>query len=79
MGFLTKRTTVKQRNILGCIVAFLLSCLLNVFGIAIMVYREYHQSMKGGFPIEWDDIKRYTWSGLLGAVVNVLLIVLIFA
>ncbi len=70
MGFITKHTTAKQRNILGATIAFVLSLLFSGIGILVMLYREYYQSKKYVFPIETDDVIRYSISGSFGCICN---------
>lgn len=66
----------KKRNFWGCVVCFLLCSLLGCLGLALMMYREVRQSDKGGFPVEKDDIIRYSLVGCFGYIVNVSLIII---
>ena len=66
-----------KRNIIGSIICFVLSCLLGGIGIAVMMLREVYQSKKYGFPIERDDIVRYSIVGAVGGIVHDVLIFVI--
>ena len=65
-----------KRNIIGSIICFFLSLLLGGIGIAIMMYREVLQSNKGDFPIEKDDIIRYSVVGAVGGICHDALLII---
>lgn len=65
-----------KRNIIGSIICFLLSVFLGGIAIHIMMVREVKQSEQGGFPIEVDDILRYSFIGTCGYLCNVTLIII---
>lgn len=67
----------KKRDKYGTLLAFVMGLLFNVLGVIFMVWRELRQSKKGGFPIETDDVVRYSLVSSLGAVLNAVLIVLL--
>lgn len=73
-GIMDKKT---KRNIIGSIVCFVLSLLLGGIGIAVMMLREVYQSKKYGFPIEQDDIVRYSIIGAVGGIAHDVLIIVI--
>ena len=53
-----------------------------VLSIAItepaMIYREFRQSKKGGFPLETDDLIRYTITIVIAELFHIALINLLF-
>jgi hypothetical protein len=65
-----------KRNLIGGIVCFILSVLLGGIGITIMMVREGRQSQKYGFPIEEDDILRYSFIGACGYICNAALLII---
>ena len=69
----------KKRDKYGTLLAFVLGLLFNVFGVIFMVWRELRQSKKGGFPVETDDVVRYSLTSAVGGIFNltILLIILI--
>lgn len=61
---------IKQRNIIGSIVTFILSIIFGDIGISIMMMiREVYQSNKYKFPIEKDDITRYSIIGTIDSTI----------
>lgn len=66
----------ERRNRIGCAVAFCLGLLLNGLGVLLMLGRELWQSEKGGFPLESDDLLRYSGWGSIGSLMNVVLIII---
>ena len=64
-----------KRNIIGSVICFALSVLFGGLGIAVMMLREAWQSTKYGFPIEKDDIVRYSIVGAVGGIVNIVLLI----
>lgn len=66
----------KKRNIIGSIVCFILALLLGGMGIATMMYREVYQSNKGDFPVEKDDIIRYSIVGAVGGICHDALLII---
>lgn len=64
---------MNRRDKLGLAVAFLLGLLFNGLGTIVMVLRECWQSYKGGFEIETADVVRYSLMASVGAVVNVII------
>ena len=67
----------KQRNIIGSIVTLVLSIILGGIGIAIMMIREVYQSNKYKFPIEKDDITRYSIIGAIGSTIQLIVLILL--
>ena len=67
----------KQRNIVGSIVTFVLSIILGGIGITIMMIREVYQSNKYKFPIEKDDIIRYSIIGAIGSAIQLIVLILL--
>ena len=67
----------KQRNITGSIVTFILSIILGGIGISIMMIREVYQSNKYKFPIEKDDIVRYSIIGAIGSTIQLIVLILL--
>ena len=67
----------KKRDKYGTLLAFVMGLLFNVLGVIFMVWRELIQSKKGGFPIETDDVVRYSILSSIGAVVNLILLLII--
>lgn len=65
-------TTSEKRNRQGAWVAFALGLLLSGLGVIIMLRREVIQRNKGGFPLETDDVVKYTTYSGIGAFVNFL-------
>ncbi len=53
-----KRSTL--RNIAGTVMWFFAGMFLWEYAIKLMVEREERQSRDGGFPVETDDIRRYS-------------------
>lgn len=68
---------MKKRNIIGTCVAFVLGLLFNGLGTVEMVLRELWQSRKYGFNIEVKDVVRYSIASSIGAVINVIILVLL--
>lgn len=68
---------MNRRDKLGLAVAFLLGVLLGGLGTVTMVLRECWQSRRYGFPVEVDDVVRYSIASSAGTLVNVLLLILI--
>jgi len=64
---------MNRRDKIGLAVAFLLGLLFNGLGTITMVLRECWQSYKGGFEIETADVVRYSLMASVGAVVNVII------
>ena len=69
----------KMRNITGCIVAFALGLLLSGIGTIIMVLREVWQSNRYGFPVETDDVVRYSVVSSAGSVAGLVVWILLLA
>lgn len=65
---------MNRRDKIGLAVAFLLGLLFNSIGTITMVLRECWQSYKGGFDIETQDVVRYSLMASVGAVVNVIIL-----
>ena len=65
---------MNRRDKIGLAVAFLLGVLFNGLGTIAMVLRECWQSYKGGFDIETADVVRYSLMASVGAVVNVIIL-----
>lgn len=68
----------KKRDAIGSVVAFVLGLVLNALGVIIMTLREKHQSVKGGFPLESDDLFRYSIFSGIGALLNTIVLVVVF-
>lgn len=68
---------MNRRDKIGLAVAFLLGLLFNGLSTIVMVLRECWQSRRYGFPVEVDDVVRYSIASSAGALVNVLLLILI--
>ena len=66
-----------KRNIIGSIICFFLSLLFGGIGIAVMMFREVYQSNKYGFPVEKDDIIRYSAIGALGYACQVCVLIIV--
>lgn len=69
-----RNMTSEQRNRIGFISVLLLATILNGFAYPIVYLREYLQSKHGGFPLEIDDLKRYSVATIIGSFLNLLLI-----
>lgn len=67
----------KKRDIQGSIVAFFLGLLLSGLGTIIMVLREVWQSETYDFELEKDDVVRYSILSSIGAVLNLILLLII--
>lgn len=65
--------TKNKRDMKGSWVAFVLGLVLSGLGVIIMQQREVIQSNKGGFPLEVDDVLRYTKYASIGAFFNFLI------
>lgn len=65
---------MNRRDKIGLAVAFLLGVLLGGLGTITMVLRECWQSYKEGFEIETADVVRYSLMASVGAVVNVIIL-----
>ena len=72
-------TNAQKRNVWGMVVCFVLCALSGCFGLAAMMCREVEQSDKGGFPVEKDDIIRYSIVGCVGYIVNVVLLIVVMS
>ena len=59
-----------KRNILGAVIFFVLGLLISGFATVIAILREKHQSDKGGFELESDDLVRYSVASGIGAAVQ---------
>ena len=70
-------STSTERNRLGNIVAFILGLLLSGIGTIIMVLREVWQAETYDFELEKDDVVRYTIISSVGAVFNLIILLLI--
>ena len=64
---------MNRRDKIGLAVAFLLGLLFNGLGTITMVLRECWQSYKVGFDIETADVVRYSLMASVGAVVNLII------
>ena len=64
----------KKRDKYGTLLAFVMGLLFNVLGVIFMVWRELRQSKKGGFPIETDDVVRYSLTSSVGGVFNLVIL-----
>lgn len=62
----------ETRNKQGAWIAFVLGLLFSGLGVCIMVAREQTQASKGGFPVEIDDVLRYTQASGFGAFINMI-------
>lgn len=69
---------MNKRDKIGLAVAFLLGLLFNSIGTIVMVLRECWQSRRHGFSIEVGDVVRYSLVSSLGAVLNAVILVLLF-
>lgn len=65
---------MNRRDKTGLAVAFLLGVLFNSIGTIVMVLRECWQSYKYHFEIETADVVRYSLMASVGAVVNVIIL-----
>ena len=72
-----KMNQSKKRDIQGNIVAFVLGLLLSGIGTIIMVLREVWQAETYDFELEKDDVVRYTIISSVGAVFNLIILLLI--
>lgn len=66
-----KRSTL--RNIAGTVMWFFAGMFLWEYAIKLMVEREERQSRDGGFPIETDDIRRYSDAIYAGTIFDIIL------
>jgi hypothetical protein len=66
-----KRSTL--RNIAGTVMWFFAGMFLWEYAIKLMVEREERQSRDGGFPIETDDIRRYSDAIYAGMIFDIIL------
>lgn len=66
---------MNRRDKIGLAVAFLLGVLFNGIGTIIMVVRELYQSKKYGFAIETNDVVNYSIISSVGAILNVVLLI----
>lgn len=64
----------KKRDKYGTLLAFVMGLLFNVLGVIFMVWRELRQSQKGGFPVETDDVVRYSLTSSVGGVFNLVIL-----
>ena len=64
----------KTRNIIGSILCLLSCCILGGLALAFWMVREVNQSNKYGFPVENDDIVRYSFAGAVGYIINIYII-----
>ena len=65
---------MNRRDKIGLLVAFLFGVLLGGLGTIIMVVRELYQSKKYGFAIETNDVVNYSIVSSVGAILNVVLL-----
>ena len=70
-----KRSTL--RNIAGTVMWFFAGMFLWSYAYTLMVKREEKQSEEGGFPLEVDDIKRYSAAITTGMVTAIVLLIVI--
>lgn len=68
----------KKRDAIGSVVAFVLGLVFNALGVIIMTLREKQQSVKGGFLLESDDLFRYSIFSGIGALLNTIVLVVVF-
>ena len=61
------------RNIAGTVMWFFAGMFLWEYAIKLMVEREERQSRDGGFPIETDDIRRYSDAIYAGTIFDLIL------
>lgn len=66
---------MNKRDKIGLAVAFLLGVLFNGLGTITMVARELYQSKKYGFAIETNDVVNYSIVSSVGAILNVVLLI----
>ena len=66
-----KRSTLG--NIAGTVMWFFAGMFLWEYAIKLMVEREERQSRDGGFPIETDDIRRYSDAIYAGMIFDIIL------
>ena len=66
-----KRSTL--RNIAGTVMWFFAGMFLWEYAIKLMVEREERQSRDGGFPVETDDIRRYSDAIYAGMIFDLIL------
>jgi hypothetical protein len=66
-----KRSTL--RNIAGTVMWFFAGMFLWEYAIKLMVEREERQSRDGGFPVETDDIRRYSDAIYAGMIFDIIL------
>ena len=62
----------KQRNIIGSIICFFFCLIFGGLGLMVFMLREIYQSSKYGFPIEVDDIKRYSIIGGVASAIELI-------
>lgn len=67
---------MNRRDKIGLAVAFLLGVLFNGLGTITMVLRECWQSYRHGFEIETADVVRYSLMASVGAVVNMIILLI---
>lgn len=60
----------RKRDKQGTWIAFVLGLVLSGLGVIIMQQREVIQANKGGFPLEVEDVLRYTKFASIGAFFN---------
>lgn len=66
-----KRSTL--RNIAGTVMWFFAGMFLWEYAIKLMIEREERQSRDGGFPVETDDIRRYSDAIYAGMIFDIIL------
>lgn len=49
---------------------FAVAIVINLLALIPMFVREYYQSKKGVFPLEWDDVMRYGIAITAGSCIN---------
>ena len=64
-----------KRNRIGIIVAFMIGVFLNGLATIIMILRELYQSRKYNFAIETNDVVNYSIISSVGAILNVVLLI----
>jgi hypothetical protein len=64
--------TTEKRNIIGSIICAIMCLVIGGVGIMVFMLREVYQSKKYGFPIEVDDIKRYSIIGGVASAIELI-------
>lgn len=65
---------MNKRDRYGMIGWFIVAILFGILSEAVMLGREWYQSKRYHFPIETDDVRRYSWVILVGCVIHYLFV-----